>query len=100
MDSLEKLRAAIAGTSTATPDDEGTARLIQTLQVAGPILGELIPDTAEELDQAILGIATWMLSMRSDDSPAYFVAAEDGSTTGELNAARARLAEAAMETGS
>jgi hypothetical protein len=68
MNSLEKLQELLAGTSDIVPEDEEQARLVQMLQMAGPFLGELIPKTAEELDNLLLGLLGWTIQLRSDDA--------------------------------
>ena len=68
MDSLEKLNRTLLGANQMEPDDEHAARLLQLLQLAGPMLGTVIPDTAEEFDQQLIAIARMALEMRSDDA--------------------------------
>lgn len=68
MNSLEKLADLVAGTSDIVPEDEEQARLVQMLQLAGPFIGELIPDTPEDLDALLLGLLGWTVQLRSDDA--------------------------------
>ncbi|HET7120296.1 MAG TPA: hypothetical protein VFI17_03470 [Solirubrobacterales bacterium] len=71
MNSLEKLDQALAGAEGVQPEDEQTARMLQMLGMAKPMLSALIPDTPEELDAQLLGIVRWLLSLYSDtDDPA------------------------------
>jgi hypothetical protein len=66
MNSLEKLDQALAGAAEVQPEDEQTARMLQTLGMAKPLLGGVIPDTPEELDEQLINIVRWLLGLYSD----------------------------------
>ena len=70
MNSLEKLAALLRGTYEYEPPDEGTARLMQMLQVAGPMVAAQLPDTPEEFDAMLDGVAEFARSLKSDEVPA------------------------------
>jgi hypothetical protein len=78
MNSLEKLHHALRGTLGFEPADEGTARLMQMLQLAGPLVGDVVPSDPAEFDAMLTGVAVWALSLRSDDADQLtIVAAEE-----------------------
>lgn len=100
MTSLEKLHQLLTGAANFAPTDEGMAKLIQTLQVAGPMIGPLIPDTAEELDETLEALIGFAARMRSDQSPPLQIdldLRDSGTTTGEWfgsqDAAEAEVAQ-------
>lgn len=108
MDSLEKLNRLLAGTGDLVPEDEEQARLLQMLQMAGPFIGGLIPETAEEFDALLLGLTRWTIDLRSDDAdpaPATLALAEayglvqDRAAEAGLPAPGAPLEEARGEAG-
>jgi hypothetical protein len=68
MTSREKVDQAIAAARDAQPQTEQEAMLAQMLQVAGPMVGPMIPQDPVELDDQILRLAKWLVSMRSDDA--------------------------------
>ena len=72
MDSQEKLQQLMRGAYDVAPSDEGTARMVQMLQVSGPMIGQFLPDTAAELDETLLGVAAMCLRLRSDGAATPF----------------------------
>jgi hypothetical protein len=68
MNSLEKLNQLLQGTSELEPENEEQARLMQMFQVAGPMLGNFIPESPEAFDDLLLGLTRWSLQLRSDDA--------------------------------
>lgn len=70
MNSLEKLEQALQGAGSIEPQDEETARMLQALQLVRPMIGSMIPDTAQRLDGQLLAIVEWLLELLSDN-PAF-----------------------------
>jgi hypothetical protein len=68
MNSREKLDQRLHEAQTATPETEQEAMVAQLLAVAAPMVGPMIPEDPAELDDSLLRLTKWLLSMRSDDA--------------------------------
>src|SRR4051794_18737387 len=89
MNSLEKLEQALAATGSIEPEDEQTARMLQLLQLAQPMIGGLIPDTPQALDAQLLGISEWLLGLVSDN---IVLAPEIGDAMKHVSGAKEQVA--------
>ena len=78
MNSLEKLAKLQADMMETPPADEDSARWQQLATGALPMIGPMLPDDPAELDQHLLRLAAWGLTMRSDDAPQYVVCELEG----------------------
>lgn len=66
MTSREKIVAFRDELLAATPPDEETMLLQQAVRTLGPMFEGMIPTDPATLDQWLLVLATWALSVRSD----------------------------------
>lgn len=78
MNSIEKLAKMQAELMDSAPEDEQTARWAQAAGSLLPIIGPMLPEDPAELDQYLLRLAAWALTMRSDDAPDYLVCELEG----------------------
>lgn len=69
MNSRQKVDAHIARAKTAQPENEQQAMMAQLLTLAEPMVGTMVPEDPAELDEQLLSLGQWALSMRSDDAP-------------------------------
>lgn len=68
MDSLEKLNQLVHDAQHTEPESEEAARAAQLMTIALPIIGPMVPEDPGELDDMILKLTGWLLSIRSDDA--------------------------------
>lgn len=100
--SVVKLYAFIAGAQGAPPETEEDAQRHALLTMVAPMASRFIPDDPDELDQMLLTLAHWSLSMRSDSAAPWSVAGAEPEqeVTSDENAPRddpAQPAEGASE---
>jgi len=69
MDSTEKVARMRSHLTSARPDDEDSARFLQTISSFAPLLSRFLPDDPEELDRYLAVVAQGALSCRSDEAP-------------------------------
>lgn len=69
MDSREKVANMRARLVALRPDDEDSARALQTLASVSPLLTRLLPSDPDELDRYLAVIAQGAIACRSDEAP-------------------------------
>lgn len=79
MTSHEKVRAVIAQARDIDPAEAvgnpGMQAMLLALDLAGPQLEQMLPADPEALDELLLTGAAWALGLRSDEAPAFALAA-------------------------